>query len=129
MNLPGIQKSIPVQPFTKQLRWCCVARCTLLFLFRPFYFVHACGVRVVLEDHATFLHLQVASLHLKTVDLSVRFIHSRFVQSFLAEAARGAKRLLIKIVSSPTLPRLKNKEFRLKLKVVFLYSGVYIYIH
>ena len=63
--------------------------CTLLFpsvLSTSKYFVHACGVRVVFVDHGALASRQFA---LKSMDVSVRFIHSHFVQSFLVSERIG----------------------------------------
>ena len=75
-----------VCPFTNQLTWCDTRRvclCTALPL-RPFYFVHACGVRAVLVGHGAL------GICASTMYLSVRFIHSLHsfaCYSFLCERA------------------------------------------
>ena len=94
-----------MQPFTEQLSWCDVACTPPLYTalsIRPFYFVHACGVRVAFVDHVELLAFASRQCAPRTTDLSVRFIHSHSVQFFLVnersgrrtEAARGAKRLV-----------------------------------
>ena len=68
--------------------WYCPVHCSSP---RPFYFVHACGVRVVFVEHGV-LAFASGQFAPKTIQLSVRFIHLRFVQFFLVSERCGRRK-------------------------------------
>ena len=79
------------QPFTKQLIAGVMlpVHCSSL---RLFYFVHACGVRVVFVRQWKLLAFASRQFAPKTMDLSAPFIQSRFAQFFLVSVRSGRRK-------------------------------------